>query len=113
MIIASTVELRLFTTFTFAPGTSLGDNLIDLFAYGDGQFCGPPATSCTRAAVPVSTLVSTMAGYALAKFSFPARRSGTPRPRGRALPGITLAVPQYLLLANRPGGSYWSVLLPT
>src|SRR5690625_8011700 len=39
VIIASTKSnSELFTTFTFAPGTSLGDNLVDLFAYGDGQF---------------------------------------------------------------------------
>jgi multiple sugar transport system permease protein len=62
-----------------------------------------------------STLVSAMAGYALAKYRF----------RGRDLvfgiilagvlvPGIVLAIPQYLLLAKLGlAGTYWSVLLPT
>lgn len=117
VIIASTKSnSELFTTFTFAPGTSLGDNLIDLFAYGDGQFLLWAANSLLYAGggALLSTLVSTMAGYALAKFSFPGKKIWySAILAGVLLPGITLAVPQYLLLAKIGlAGSYWSVLLP-
>ena len=108
---------ELFTTFTFAPGTGLFQNLADLFAYGNGQFGLWAANSVFYAGFGalLSTLVSAMAWYALAKFEF----------RGRALifysilagvliPGITLAVPQYLLLSQLGlAGTAWSVLLPS
>jgi multiple sugar transport system permease protein len=108
---------ELFTTFSFAPGTGLLDNLADLFAYGGGQFGSWALNSLLYAGVgaALSTVVSAAAGYALAKFEF----------RGRAfvfylilggvlIPGITLAIPQYLLLAQVGlAGSVWSVLLPS
>jgi multiple sugar transport system permease protein len=108
---------ELFTTFSFAPGTGLLQNLADLFAYGGGQFGLWAANSVLYAGVGgvISTLVSAAAGYALAKFEF----------RGRDLifycilggvliPGITLAVPQYLLLSQFGlAGGPMSVLLPS
>ncbi|BDZ49615.1 sugar ABC transporter permease [Frondihabitans sucicola] len=106
----------MFSTFTFAPGTGLFQNLADLFSYGDGQFGLWALNSVLYAGLGgfLSTLVSAMAGYALAKYEF----------RGRSLifysilggvliPGITLAIPQYLLLSEVGlAGSYLSVLLP-
>ena len=61
------------------------------------------------------TIVSAAAGYGLAKYSF----------RGKNLvfnllligvliPGVILAIPQYLLLSEiGVAGTYWSVLLPS
>lgn len=117
VIIASTKSnSELFNTFTFAPGTALGDNLVDLFSYGDGQFLMWAGNSLLYAGggALLSTLVSTMAGYALAKYSFPGKQIWFYAIlAGVLLPGIVLAVPQYLLLAKIGlAGSYLSVLLP-
>jgi multiple sugar transport system permease protein len=107
---------ELFTTFSFVPGTGLFDNLASLFSYGGGQYGLWALNSLLYAGLGgvLSTIVSAMAGYALAKYEF----------RGRSLifysilggvliPGITLAIPQYLLLSQIGlAGGYLSVLLP-
>ncbi|MDX3110649.1 carbohydrate ABC transporter permease [Nonomuraea angiospora] len=117
VIVASTKSSgELFSTFTFAPGTGLLDNLRDLFAYGNGLYLRWTANSVLYAVAgsAVSTLISTLAGYAMAKYEF----------RGRSIlfyavlagvlvPGITLAIPQYLIMSEMDlVGGYWSVLLP-
>ena len=55
-----------------------------------------------------------MAGYALAKYEFPGRRLAFYSILGGVLmPGIMLAMPQYLLMSKIGlAGTYWSVLLP-
>jgi multiple sugar transport system permease protein len=107
---------ELFSTFSFLPGSGLFQNLGDLFSYGGGQYGLWALNSLLFAGLggALSTIVSAMAGYALAKYEF----------RGRSLifysilagvliPGITLAIPQYLLLSQLGiAGSYLSVLLP-
>jgi len=107
---------ELFTTVPFRPGTGLVDNLRELLAYGDGQFGQWALNSALYAGVGsvLSTAMSAMAGYGLAKFAFRGRRLLLVALFGGVLmPGITLAVPQYLLLsAAGLAGTYWSVLLP-
>lgn len=117
VLIASTKSnSELFTTFTFAPGGSLLDNLADLFAYQGGQFGVWALNSLIYAGggAVLSTLVSAMAGYALAKYDFPGRQVWFYAIlAGVLLPGITLAIPQYLLMSEMGlAGSRWSVLLP-
>jgi multiple sugar transport system permease protein len=116
-VAASKSPSQLFSSFTFAPGTGLFSNLADLFSFGGGQYGRWALNSLLYAGLGgiLSTLVSAMAGYALAKYDF----------RGKALifysilggvliPGITLAIPQYLLLSQVGlAGSYLSVLLPS
>ncbi|MFC4122943.1 carbohydrate ABC transporter permease [Nonomuraea zeae] len=118
VLVASTKSSgELFSTFTFAPGTGLLDNLRDLFTYGNGLYLQWAANSVLYAVVgaAASTLISALAGYAMAKYEF----------RGRNLlfyailagvlvPGMTLAIPQYLIMSelNLVGG-YWAVLLPS
>ncbi|WP_433443423.1 carbohydrate ABC transporter permease [Nonomuraea sp. CA-141351] len=117
VLVASTKSSgELFSTFTFAPGTGLLDNLGKLFTYGNGLYLRWTANSVLYAVAgsAVSTLISTLAGYALAKYEF----------RGRNLlfyailagvlvPGMTLAIPQYLIMSEVDlVGGYWSVLLP-
>jgi len=108
---------ELFSTFTFAPGTGLLQNISDLFAYGDGQYGLWALNSLLYAGVGavLSTVVSAMAGFALAKYDFPGRNLIFYSILGGVLiPGITLAIPQYLLLSGLGmAGSYWSVLLPS
>ncbi|MFI6785976.1 carbohydrate ABC transporter permease [Nonomuraea sp. NPDC050383] len=118
VLVASTKSSgELFSTFTFAPGTGLLDNLRDLFTYGNGLYLRWTANSALYAiaGAAASTLISALAGYAMAKYEF----------RGRSVlfyailagvlvPGMTLAIPQYLLMSELDlVGGYWSVLLPS
>lgn len=115
-VAASKSPGELFSTFTFAPGTGLLDNLQDLFDYQNGQFWYWVGNSALYAGVGgvLSTLVSAMAGYALAKYRFVMRGPVFYAFLvGILIPGITLAVPQYLLMSNLGlAGSHLSVLLP-
>ena len=117
LIASSKSSSELFSTFTFLPGTGLLENLQDLFAYGDGQYLRWVGNSVIFAGVGAvaCTLVSTMAGYALAKYDFPGRQAAFYAILGGVLlPGITLAIPQYLLMSKVGlAGTYWSVLLPS
>ncbi|MET7334646.1 carbohydrate ABC transporter permease [Nonomuraea sp. NPDC005650] len=116
VIAASKTPRELFTTFSFAPGTGLLDNLANLSSYGDGQFWKWGLNSLLYAGVGaiLSTMVSAMAGYALAKFRFRGRELlFSVILAGVLVPGIVLAVPQYLLMAAVGlAGTHWSVLLP-
>ncbi|MFI9489888.1 carbohydrate ABC transporter permease [Promicromonospora sp. NPDC052451] len=117
VIAASKSPRELFTSFSFLPGSGLADNLVDLATYGGGVFWQWGANSLVYAGVGAvaSTVVSAMAGYALAKFRF--RGSETLFAAilaGVLVPGIVLAIPQYLLLAQLGlAGTMWSVLLPS
>ncbi|MFG6197637.1 carbohydrate ABC transporter permease [Nonomuraea sp. JJY05] len=116
VIAASKTSRELFTTFSFAPGTGILENLANLSAYGGGQFWKWGLNSLLYAGVGaiLSTLVSAMAGYALAKFRFRGREVlFSVILAGVLVPGIVLAVPQYLLMAAVGlAGTHWSVLLP-
>ena len=108
---------ELFSTFTFLPGTGLWDNLTELTAYRDGVYWLWMLNSALYAGVGalLSASVSAVSGYALAKFDFRGRGViFTVILTGVLMPPITLAVPQYLLLAKAGlTGTYWSVLLPS
>ena len=108
---------QLFNTFTLAPNGSLWPNIQALSAYAGGVYWHWMANTALYAGggALLSTVVSALAGYALAKYRF----------RGRSLlfnlllagvmvPAVVLAIPQYLLL-SKAGlvGTYWSVLLPS
>lgn len=116
VLAASKSPRELFTTFSFAPGSGLLDNLANLGSHGDGQFWRWVLNSLLYAGAGgiVSTVVSAMAGYALAKFRFRGREFlFTVLLAGVLVPAVVLAVPQYLLLARLGlAGTYWSVLLP-
>ncbi|MGW2093598.1 carbohydrate ABC transporter permease [Promicromonospora sukumoe] len=117
VVAASKSPRELFTSFSFLPGSGLADNLVDLATYGGGVFWQWGANSVLYAGVGAvaSTVVSAMAGYALAKFRF--RGSDTLFAAilaGVLVPGMVLAIPQYLLLAQLGlAGTMWSVLLPS
>ncbi|WP_111648013.1 carbohydrate ABC transporter permease [Actinoplanes lutulentus] len=117
LIASSKSAGELFSTFTLAPSTHLWDNIVDLNNYRDGLYWRWMANTALYAGVgaAVSTLISAMAGFALAKFEF----------RGKSfvfnvilagvlVPGVILAIPQYLLLAKvGMTNTYWAVLLPS
>jgi multiple sugar transport system permease protein len=118
VVIASTkARSELFSTFTFAPGSGFVENLGNLFAYGGGQYPVWALNSLLYSGIgaALSMVVSTMAGFALAKYRFPGREALFYAILGGVLlPGIALAIPQYLLLSKAGvAGTYWSVLLPS
>jgi multiple sugar transport system permease protein len=116
VIASSKTPRELFTTFSFAPGSGIVDNFVNLSGYAGGQFWQWGLNSLLYAGLGaiLSTLVSAMAGYALGKFRFRGREVlFSVILAGVLVPGIVLAVPQYLLLAAVGlAGTYWSVLLP-
>ncbi len=108
---------ELFTTFTFAPGTGLLDNLAQLSSYRDGVYWQWLANSALYAGVGalLSAALSGVTGYALAKYRFKGRNAiFNILLAGVLMPPVTLAVPQYLLMSKAGlADSYWSVLLPS
>ncbi|BDO41686.1 carbohydrate ABC transporter permease [Cellulomonas sp. NTE-D12] len=108
---------ELFSTLTFAPSTHLWDNIRQLSAYRGGLYWRWMANTALYAGVGAlaSTLVSAMAGYGLAKFVFPGKKAVfNVILAGVLVPGVVLAIPQYLLLAKVGlTNTYWSVLLPS
>lgn len=117
VLIASTKDAaELFSTFTFAPSTHLWDNIVELTAYRDGLYWRWMLNTALYAGVGavISTYVSAISGYALAKYTFAGK--GVVFKvllMGVLVPGVILAIPQYLLLAQAGlTNTYWSVLLP-
>jgi multiple sugar transport system permease protein len=118
VLIASTKSAgELFATFTLSPSTHLFDNIGDLNSYRDGLYWRWMANTALYAGVggALSTLVSAMAGFALAKYAFPGKKLVfNIILAGVLVPGVILAIPQYLLLAKIGlTNTYWSVLLPS
>lgn len=107
----------LFTSFTFAPSDALLDNITELSEYGDGLFWRWLLNTALYAGggALLSAALSGLTGYTLAKFRFPGRTLiFNVLLAGVLIPVITLAVPQYLLLAKVGlTNTYWSVLLPS
>ena len=118
VVVASTKNPNeLFSTFTFAPSDGLWDNIVNLTAYQNGAYWRWMANTALYAGLGavLSAALSGLTGYALAKFRFPGRTAMfNVLLAGVLVPGITLAIPQYLMLA-RVGltNSYLSVLLPS
>jgi multiple sugar transport system permease protein len=117
LIAATKSRAELFSTFTLAPSDSLWRNIVDLADYDDGIFWGWMANTVVYAGLGglLSAALSGLTGYTLAKFQFPGRTAMfNILLAGVLVPGITLAIPQYLLLAEVGlTNTYWSVLLPS
>lgn len=117
LIASSKSAAELFATFTFAPSTHLVDNVVELSEYRDGLYWRWMANTALYAGVGglASVGVSASAGYALAKYRFAGKQVlFTVLLAGVLVPGVVLAIPQYLLLAQVDlTNTYWSVLLPS
>ncbi|MER6243043.1 carbohydrate ABC transporter permease [Streptomyces griseorubiginosus] len=118
VVIAATKDRsELFSTFTFAPGSGLLQNLRDLTAYRDGIFWRWMANSAFYAGLGalLSAAVSAAGGYALGRFAFRGREAVFKMIlAGVLVPSIVLAVPQYLLLSKLGmADSYLAMLLPS
>ncbi len=120
LIVSSTKNAGdLFGTFGlwFAPNFHLFSNLQQLFTYQDGIYARWLLNTLLYAGVGgvVGTWLSTMAGYALAKYVFRGRNLVFSLVLGAILvPGTALALPLYLLMSGVGlTNTYWAVLLPS
>jgi len=108
---------ELFSTFTFAPSTHLWDNITSLSAIRGGLFWRWMLNTAVYAVggALLSVVVSGMAGYGLAKFTFTGKAlTFNVILAGVLVPGVVLAIPQYLLFAQVGlTNTYWAVLLPS
>ena len=93
------------------------DNIATVFSYQDGIFGRWLLNTLLYVVVGAggATLLAIMGGYALAKFRFPGRKAVFAVIIGAiSVPGIALAVPQFLLFAklgltNTP----WAMIIPS
>ena len=117
VIASSKSGAELFSTFTFSPSTHLFGNIADLTEYRGGLFWRWMANTALYAGVGglLSTAVSAAAGYGLAKYTFVGKQATfNVLLAGVLVPGVVLAVPQYLLMAKLGmTNTYWAVLLPS
>ena len=100
----------------FAPHFNLFANLQFLFTYDQSIFGHWLLNTLIYAVIGsvVATVLASMAGYALAKYSFPGRGFVFSIVLGSVLiPSMTLALPLFLMMsAVGLTNTYWSVLLP-
>jgi multiple sugar transport system permease protein len=117
LVAATKSRAELFNSFTFAPSGSLWRNIVDLSGYHSGLYWRWLVNTAIYAGVgaALSAGLSGLSGYTLAKYRFPGRSTiFNILLAGVLVPGITLAIPQYLLLAKVGlTDSYLSVLLPS
>ncbi|MGW7483565.1 carbohydrate ABC transporter permease [Nonomuraea muscovyensis] len=116
VVAATKTPGELFSTGTYAIGTGFLDNLADLAAYRDGVFGLWMLNTLLYAGggALLSTAVSAVSGYTLAKYRFAGRDLIFNLLIGGILvPAVVLAIPQYLLFSKIGlADTYWSVLLP-
>lgn len=120
LIVSSTKsQSDLFGTFGlwFAPDFNLFTNLQQLFAFNGGIYARWLLNTLLYAGVGavLGTFFASMAGYALAKYTFRGRTLTFSVILGAILvPATTLALPLYLLMSSvELTNTYWSVLLPS
>ncbi len=117
LMAATKSSAELFSTFTFAPSSHLLDNIAELSNYRDGLYWRWMWNTFLYAGVGgfLSVIVSSAAGYGLAKYSFFGKNfTFKLLLAGVLVPGVVLAIPQYLLMAQVGlTNTYWSVLLPS
>jgi len=119
VINATKSQADFVSTFGLAPGRkfALWDNIVEVFSYQDGIFSRWLVNTLLYVVVgaTVSTFLAALGGYALAKLDFRGKRVFLFVVLGSiSVPGIALAIPQFLLFArlgltNTP----WAILLPS
>ncbi len=119
VINATKSQADFVSSFGLAPGRefALWDNIVEVFGYQDGIFSRWLLNTVLYVVVgaTVSTFLAALGGYALAKLDFTGKRVFLFVVLGSiSVPGIALAIPQFLLFAqlgmtNTP----WAILLPS
>lgn len=120
VVIAATKSTSdLYGTFGlwFSDAPQAWENLVRLFTQDGGAFSIWVVNSVIYSGLGalVATVISTAAGYAFAKYSFPGKEAVFWTILGGVLvPATVIALPLYFLLNSvELTGSYWSVLLPS
>lgn len=102
---------------SFGESFALWDNIVQVFTYHDGIFINWLRNSVLYTVVGsvVSTLLATLAGYALAKLRFSGKKVVLLVILGAiSVPGIALAIPQFLLFSKIGiTNTIWAVLIPS
>ncbi|MFZ7087640.1 carbohydrate ABC transporter permease [Curtobacterium sp. RRHDQ10] len=116
---SSKTQASLLSTFGlwFGGKFNLWQNITETLTYNDGIFMQWLGNTLLYVVVGAggATLLATIAGYGMAKFSFPGRKAVFAIVLGAvAIPGTALAVPTFLLfskvgLTNTP----WAIILPS
>jgi len=119
VINATKTQEDFVSTFGLAFGHrfALFQNIHDVFVYDDGIFLRWLLNTLLYVVggTAVSTLLAAMGGYAVAKLQFSGKRAFLMVVLGSiAVPGIALAIPQFLLfsqlgITNTP----WAILIPS
>lgn len=119
VINATKSQADFVSSFGLAPGRefALWDNIVGVFSYQDGIFSRWLLNTLLYVVVgaTVSTFLAALGGYALAKLDFTGKRVFLFVVLGSiSVPGIALAIPQFLLFAhlgmtNTP----WAILIPS
>lgn len=121
LVTATKTPAQISTTprlwFTPTVLTDLVGNISRLFAYNDGLFLKWLLNSLLYAGLGalVSTLISGMCGYALAKYRFPGREAlFNVVLSGVLVPATALALPLFLIFSQiQLTNTFWSVFLPS
>lgn len=102
---------------SFGENFALWNNIVQVFTYHDGIFINWLRNSVLYTVVGsvVSTLLATLAGYALAKLRFSGKKAVLLVILGAiSVPGIALAIPQFLLFSKIGiTNTIWAVLIPS
>lgn len=119
IINATKTQADFTSTFGLGFGKSfaLWDNIVSVFTYQDGIFTRWLLNTLLYVVLGAggATMLAIMGGYGLAKFRFPGRKAVFAVIIGSiSVPGIALAVPQFLLFAklgltNTP----WAMIIPS
>ncbi|KAB7788404.1 carbohydrate ABC transporter permease [Bifidobacterium leontopitheci] len=119
LINATKTQADFTSTFGLGFGRSfaLWDNITTVFTYHGGVFGRWLVNTLLYVVVGAggATLLAIMGGYALAKFRFPGRRAVFAVIIGSiSVPGIALAVPQFLLFAKLGlTDTPWAMIIPS
>ncbi|GAB2941577.1 carbohydrate ABC transporter permease [Nonomuraea fastidiosa] len=119
VINATKSQADFVSTFGLAPGRefALWDNIVGVFTYQDGIFSRWLLNTVLYVVVgaTVSTFLAALGGYALAKLHFTGKRIFLLVILGSiSVPGIALAIPQFLLFAKLGlTDTPWAILIPS
>jgi multiple sugar transport system permease protein len=119
LINASKTQRDLSTTFGlwFGDDFVLWDNIVETVTYDDGIFLTWLFNTFVYvvAGAGGATILATLAGYGLAKYSFPGKRAVFAIVLGAiAVPGTALAVPTFLMFSQVGlTNTMWAIIIPS
>ncbi|WP_425838424.1 carbohydrate ABC transporter permease [Microbacterium sp. PA5] len=120
LVISSTkTQESLYTSFGlwFSGPFAFFDNVVETLTYNDGIFVRWLGNTLLYvvAGAGGATILATLAGYGLAKFTFPGKRAIFAVVLGAiAVPGTALAVPTFLMFSQMGlTNTVWAIIIPS